>query len=87
MTTPLLLDSFADVDTLATPPTVVVKGSALRGGMVLVDELGCPCAGLDHKVRGTRNSGSVAFLTHDLDRGSLGQEHFHRNATFTVVAK
>lgn len=88
-TTPaaLIHASFADVDTLSQPATVEVRGAYLQAGMVLVDELGCPTAGLDHRIRATRNSGSVAFLVADLDRGGWTQQHFHRNHRFTVVAK
>jgi hypothetical protein len=80
-------DTFENIDALSQPATVEVKGANLREGMVIVDELGCPSAGLDHRIRAERNSGSVAFLVNDFDRGGYRQDHFHRNVTFRVVAK
>jgi hypothetical protein len=87
MNTAAIYETFANVDTLSQPATVTVKGANLRAGMILVDELGCPVAGLDHKVRGDARTGGVRFLVHDFDRGALRQDDFHRNVTFTVVAK
>jgi len=84
---PKIHEDFANIDTLSQPATTEVLGSALKAGMVLVDELGCPTAGLDHKIRALRNSGSAAFLVADFDRGGWRQDHFHRNVRFTVVAR
>lgn len=78
---------FTAVDTLSTPDTIQVKGSALRAGMILVDDLGCPAVALDHKVRAPRNSGAVAFLVNDLDVGGWSEHLFHANRSFPVVAK
>jgi hypothetical protein len=86
-THPAIFADFQNVDTLSTPATTTVKGSALRTGMVLVDDLGCPVAGLDGKLPTVRNSGAVRFLVADLDRGGWTPNSFHANKRFTVVAK
>jgi len=75
------------IDLLTSLPTVEVKGRNLRAGMVLVDDLDTPVAGLDHRVKGLRNSGCVAFLVHDLVRGGWYRHDFHANKPFKVVAR
>jgi len=75
------------IDVLASAPTVEVKGRNLRAGMVLVDDLDTPVAGLDHRVKGLRNSGCVAFLVHDLVHGGWHRHDFHANKPFKVVAR
>lgn len=67
-------------------PSVEVTGDKLRAGMVLVDELGCPSAGLDHKTRAPRNSGAVAFLAYDFDNRSLVTLTLTVRRTYRVVA-
>lgn len=88
MSRALILEGFEDVDVLSQPPTVEVCGRNLRAGMVLVDpDLGTPAVGLDHKVQAPRNSGSVAFLCADLEKGGWVTHTFFGNSKFSVVAK
>ncbi|AEK09902.1 hypothetical protein FGG30_gp092 [Mycobacterium phage Pixie] len=82
-----ILDSFADVDTFATPAAVEVKAANLRPGMVLLDpELGTPAAGLDHKLRAARNSGNVSWFVADLDNGGWRELHLRPSLVVKVAA-
>jgi hypothetical protein len=74
------------IDTLSQPPTVGVLGCNLRPGMILVDDLGCPCASIDRKI-GRAADSVVTFLVHDLDRGGHHYHGFHVNKSFRIVAK
>lgn len=84
---PLILDSADDIDPLSNPVGIDRRGKDLRAGMVLLDELGCPGAMLDHRIRATRNSGCVAYLAHDLNDGRLFRLDLHANKAFQVAAR
>lgn len=77
----------ADIDTLAEVPTTTVKASALKPGMVLVDDLDCPVAVIDHRVRATRGTGDVAYLINDLERGGWRTQRLGANSQITVMAR
>lgn len=64
--TPLVVADDAPVDVLDTFDTVRVRFGQLRPGMLLVDDLGCPIAHLDHRVRSDRNGGG-SWLVEVLD--------------------
>lgn len=84
-TKPQILQDFSDVDTLDQPKTVEVRGSQLREGMVLVDELGCPVAGLDSKV-GRTSQASTTWLINDFGKGGWSQTRIGSAARVRVVA-
>lgn len=84
---PIILDSAADIDPLSNPVAVDRRGKNLREGMVLLDELGCPGALLDHRIPARRNSGTVAYLAHDLNDGRLFRLELHANEVFQVAAR
>lgn len=77
---------FDKIDTLSNPATVPVRGDHLKAGMVLVDDLGCPITGLDHKVAAVRGTGTVQFMAADLEQGGWNNRSFNRNKSFQVVA-
>lgn len=81
-----VLDNVDTLDPFATDSTDL-KATSLREGMVVMDrELGTPLLWLDHRVRAARNSGSVAFLVHDLETGRIETHHFHENTHVKVLA-
>lgn len=87
-TQPLTIASdFADVDILATFEIIELPGSALREGMVLVDEDGLAIGGLDTKASSHPRSGEVSFLIHDLLRGGFTRVGLPRTKTFRVAAR
>lgn len=84
--TALRLEDFSDVDTLSQPATIELLGSQLRDGMVLADELGCPVAGLDHKI-GRSAQGATRWLIADLDKGGWSETSIGHAAKVLVVAR
>jgi hypothetical protein len=82
-----VLPETADIDILSQPATTTLKASSLRPGHVLVDDLGCPAAVIDHRVRAQRGTGAVAYLTNDLDRGGWRTVTFGPNSRITVMAR
>lgn len=81
-----VLESFEGIDTLAEVTVIAVSAANLRAGMVIVDDLGCPVIGLDHRITATRNSGGIAFLGADLDNGGWNRIEIHRNQDIRVMA-
>lgn len=81
-------DDFAGVDSLEAPAfAVTVAGAQLTAGMVILDRvLGVPSVGLDHRVRATPRSGSIAFFVHDFDEGGWRRMEFRPGSTYCVVA-
>ena len=78
-----------DIDTLSLwENTTTVLGSKLRPGMVLIDELGCPGAIVDHEIgsAGPR-TGGTKYLVEDLDRGGWLTLSFHNNKQMQVAAR
>lgn len=79
-TRPIIIESTDDLDMLGVYDTVRITTKQLREGMVMVDELGTPCATLDHRI-GSR-SGCVEWMVEDLD-GSGPGPHWY-TTTFAV---
>ena len=68
--------------------SVEILGSDLKPGMLLVDrDFGCPVYFLDSRRRPTQRSGAAAFLVHDMGRGTIRTDEFHRNTTVPVATK
>ena len=84
--TALRTEDFSGIDTLATPATVELLGSELLEGMILVDELGCPAAGLDHQV-GRAAHGARRWLIADLDRGGWSETSIGLKVRVRVIAR
>jgi hypothetical protein len=81
-----ILESFTNIDTLAAVAAITITAANLRAGMVLVDDLGCPVVGIDHRVKATRNSGGIAFLGADLDNGGWNRIELRRTVQVKVMA-
>lgn len=67
-TTPLITTDGDTVSTLDSFDSVRIPTASLRPGMILVDDLGCAAAALDHRI-GARPGGTVAWLVEDLSTG------------------
>lgn len=74
------------IDAFATE-SVKVPASALKECMVLMDpELGTPLMWLDHKMRGTRNSGDVKWMAHNLETGRIEEISLFSKLQITVLS-
>lgn len=73
------------LDLLTSYPVAEVRGRDLRAGMVLVDDLDSPVAGIDHKT-GRAADGAIPFLVEDLENGGWRTVRLGQNARFRVIA-
>lgn len=77
----------AGFDLLSSCDFAELKGSALKGGMVLLDsELCCPVVFIDHFI-GRASNGSRTFLGQDLDTGRYERMTVGANSTVKVAAR
>lgn len=81
-----IFENFTNIDTIAEVAVITVNAASLRAGMVLVDEFNCPIVGIDHRVKATRSSGEIAFLTADLENGGWNRLAFRPALHVKVMA-
>ena len=76
---PVVLADDEPVDLLESFETTRVRFRNLRPGMLLVDDLGCPIAHLDHRV-GSDRQGGGRWLVEVLDRDAFPIQVYGRSA-------
>lgn len=74
-----------DLDTLTVVPFVTIPARSLKAGMILVDELDCPAAEIDHRIRSAK--GAIEFLIHDFDNRSITTTRLTEHADIKVMAR
>jgi hypothetical protein len=87
MTNALVLTEGETLNLLDSFESVEVPASKLRPGMVIVDDLGCPIAAIDHRLRSTRNSGDVAWFVENLEGSGYRRMAIRPTALVTVAAQ